>query len=90
MAYEGYQRLRVAREGRIVTATIDNPPINLITLELFGELAMGGLMMFDVPRRNAGLGHQSLLFREVVVGVVGQLLEQPGEHLVIAVMSGDA
>ncbi|MBV8684331.1 MAG: enoyl-CoA hydratase/isomerase family protein [Caulobacteraceae bacterium] len=39
MAYEGYQRLRIAREGRLVTATIDNPPINLITLELYGELA---------------------------------------------------
>jgi len=39
MAYEGYQLLRVARDGRIVTATVDNPPINLITLELFGELA---------------------------------------------------
>jgi enoyl-CoA hydratase/carnithine racemase len=39
MAYEGYQRLRVERDGRILTATVDNPPINLITLELFGELA---------------------------------------------------
>jgi enoyl-CoA hydratase/carnithine racemase len=39
MAYEGYQRLRIAVEGRIVTATIDNPPINLITRELYGELA---------------------------------------------------
>jgi enoyl-CoA hydratase/carnithine racemase len=39
MAYEGYQRLRIAAQGRIVTATIDNPPINLITRELYGELA---------------------------------------------------
>ena len=39
MAYEGYKRLKIARDGRIVTAVIDNPPINLITLELFGELA---------------------------------------------------
>jgi enoyl-CoA hydratase/carnithine racemase len=39
MAYEGYQRLRIERDGRIVTATIDNPPINLITPELFVELA---------------------------------------------------
>jgi enoyl-CoA hydratase/carnithine racemase len=39
MAYEGYQRLRIAKDGRIVIATIDNPPINLVTLELFGELA---------------------------------------------------
>ena len=39
MAYEGYQRLRIARDGRIITAIVDNPPINLITLELFAELA---------------------------------------------------
>jgi enoyl-CoA hydratase/carnithine racemase len=39
MAYEGYQRLGIASGGRIVTATIDNPPINLVTLELYGELA---------------------------------------------------
>ncbi|HEX4765027.1 MAG TPA: enoyl-CoA hydratase/isomerase family protein, partial [Lichenihabitans sp.] len=39
MAYEGYKLLRIAREGRIVSAVVDNPPINLITLELYGELA---------------------------------------------------
>ncbi|HUO92843.1 MAG TPA: enoyl-CoA hydratase/isomerase family protein [Rhizomicrobium sp.] len=38
MAYEGYKRLHIARDGRVVTATIDNPPINLITLELYQEL----------------------------------------------------
>jgi len=39
MTYDRYNRIRVAREGRIVTAVVDNPPINLITLELYGELA---------------------------------------------------
>lgn len=39
MAYEGYQRIRIARDGKIVTATIDNPPINIFTLELYGEMA---------------------------------------------------
>jgi enoyl-CoA hydratase/carnithine racemase len=39
MAYEGYQRLRIAVEGRLVITTIDNPPINLITRELYAELA---------------------------------------------------
>jgi enoyl-CoA hydratase/carnithine racemase len=39
MAYEGYKRLHISEEGRVVTAVIDNPPINLITLELFAELA---------------------------------------------------
>ena len=38
MPYEGYKRLHVARDGRVVTAIIDNPPINLITLELYQEL----------------------------------------------------
>ena len=54
MAYEGYQHLRIARDGRIVTATIDNPPINLITLELFGELARLSQELGRRPRR-AGL-----------------------------------
>lgn len=39
MAYAGYNLVRVAVAGRIVTATIDNPPINLITLALYAELA---------------------------------------------------
>ena len=37
MAYEGYKRLHIKQDGRVVTAVIDNPPINLITLELFQE-----------------------------------------------------
>ncbi|HVZ69285.1 MAG TPA: enoyl-CoA hydratase/isomerase family protein [Rhizomicrobium sp.] len=39
MAYADYRLLKIAREGKIVTATIDNPPVNIITMELFGELA---------------------------------------------------
>jgi hypothetical protein len=31
MAYDGYRLIHIAREGRIVTATVDNPPINIIT-----------------------------------------------------------
>jgi enoyl-CoA hydratase/carnithine racemase len=38
MAYEGYKCLHIARDGRVVTAVIDNPPINLITIELYQEL----------------------------------------------------
>ena len=37
--YDGYTLIRISRAGRIVTATVDNPPINLITLELYAELA---------------------------------------------------
>lgn len=39
MAYDSYKLIRVEREGRIVTAAVDNPPINLITMQLYGELA---------------------------------------------------
>jgi enoyl-CoA hydratase/carnithine racemase len=38
MAYD-YQRLNVRKDGRIATVTISNPPINLITLELYAELS---------------------------------------------------
>ncbi len=38
MAYD-YQRLAVAVDGAIATVTVSNPPINLITLELYAELA---------------------------------------------------
>ncbi|WP_439545483.1 enoyl-CoA hydratase/isomerase family protein [Sandarakinorhabdus sp.] len=39
MAYDRYTLLAVQQDGPIVTATISNPPINLITMTLFGELA---------------------------------------------------
>lgn len=39
MAYDSYKLLRIARDGAVVTAVIDAPPINVITMELFGELA---------------------------------------------------
>lgn len=38
MAYD-YSLLRVQTQDRIATVTIDNPPINLITLQLYGELS---------------------------------------------------
>ncbi|MCZ6617971.1 MAG: enoyl-CoA hydratase/isomerase family protein, partial [Gammaproteobacteria bacterium] len=38
MAYD-YELLNVDIDGRCATVTIDNPPINLITLPLYGELA---------------------------------------------------
>lgn len=39
MAYDGYTFIDVQRDGPLVTATVNNPPINLITMALFGELA---------------------------------------------------
>jgi enoyl-CoA hydratase/carnithine racemase len=39
MAYDTYKVLRVVRDGALVTATVDAPPINVITMELFQELA---------------------------------------------------
>ena len=38
MSYPGYALLNVARAGKIVTATVANPPMNLITGELLEEL----------------------------------------------------
>lgn len=38
MAYD-YRLLTVDREGRIATVTVSNPPINLVTLELYAELS---------------------------------------------------
>lgn len=38
MAYD-YQRLQVVKDGRIATVTVSNPPINIITPELYAELA---------------------------------------------------
>ena len=37
MAYD-YELLKVERRGRLATVTVDNPPINLITLPLYFEL----------------------------------------------------
>jgi enoyl-CoA hydratase/carnithine racemase len=49
MAYEGYRLIRIAREGRIITAVVDAPPINIITLELYGELARLSQEVADDP-----------------------------------------
>ena len=38
MAYD-YKHLRISNDGRVSTVTVDNPPINLITWELFAELS---------------------------------------------------
>lgn len=38
MAYEGYRFLKVRRDRGVAFVTIDNPPINLLTLELSAEL----------------------------------------------------
>ena len=37
MSYN-YERLDVTVNNRLATVTIDNPPINLVTLELYREL----------------------------------------------------
>lgn len=39
MAYDSYKLLHVSQTGAVVTAVVDAPPINVITMELFGELA---------------------------------------------------
>ena len=39
MAYDTYTLLHVRKDGALVTAVVDAPPINIITGDLFGELA---------------------------------------------------
>lgn len=39
MAYDSYKLIRIEKRAKVVTATVDNPPINLITMALYGELA---------------------------------------------------
>ncbi len=46
MPYE-YELIDVVVEAGVLTATIDNPPINLITLPLFGELLRLGQQVGD-------------------------------------------
>jgi enoyl-CoA hydratase/carnithine racemase len=48
MAYD-YQRLRVVKEGRLATVTISNPPINIITLELYAELSARSIELKNDP-----------------------------------------
>jgi len=48
MAYEGYQFLKIRLDRGVAFVTIDNPPINLLTLELCAELVqLGGEILAD-------------------------------------------
>jgi len=48
MAYEGYQFLKIHVDRGVAFVTIDNPPINLLTLELCAELVrLGGEILAD-------------------------------------------
>jgi enoyl-CoA hydratase/carnithine racemase len=48
MAYEGYQFLKIRVDRGVAFITIDNPPINLLTLELAGELVrLAGEILAD-------------------------------------------
>jgi enoyl-CoA hydratase/carnithine racemase len=42
MPYDDYRLLRVHLEDGVATATVDAPPVNVMTLELFGELGRFG------------------------------------------------
>lgn len=39
MPYSDYALIRFSRAGRVLTAVVDAPPINIVTLDLFAELA---------------------------------------------------
>jgi len=42
MSYDDYELLRIDLKDRVATATVDAPPINVMTLALFGEIARFG------------------------------------------------
>lgn len=42
MSYEDYELLRITIANGVATATVDAPPINVMTLALFGEIARFG------------------------------------------------
>src|SRR5258705_11033312 len=54
MAYN-YQLLKVTIEGRIAWVTVDNPPINLITLPLYGELSALSKELTGDPTLTVGV-----------------------------------
>ena len=47
MSYDDYTLLRIEVKDRIAVATVDAPPINVMTLPLFGELARFGQEVGD-------------------------------------------
>jgi len=47
MAYADYELLQIDSKGGVATAVIDAPPINLITLPLFGEITRFGAEVSD-------------------------------------------
>ena len=63
MAYDSYKLIRVTREGALVTATVNAPPINIITMALFGELARlaaGGRIVRRKKRLRGGIKRRSV------------------------------
>jgi enoyl-CoA hydratase/carnithine racemase len=47
MSYEGYNLLKIRRDRGVLFATIDNPPINLLNNDLYGEF---GKLAMEVSR----------------------------------------
>ena len=47
MPYDDYELLRIELKDRVATAIVDAPPINVMTLSLFGEIARFGQQVGD-------------------------------------------
>ena len=47
MAYDDYELLHVELNGGVATAIVDAPPINLMTMQLFGEISRFGAEVSD-------------------------------------------
>ena len=52
-----YQTLKLRRDGRVLYVDFDNPPLNLITIQMVGELfELGGSLVFDQETSVVVLG----------------------------------
>jgi enoyl-CoA hydratase/carnithine racemase len=86
MAYQDYARLRFRQQKGVLFATIDNPPINLMTMELSAELyRLAGefaadpevkVIVFDSANKDFFIAHYDV---EVLSFMAGQDLPAPIE-----------
>jgi enoyl-CoA hydratase/carnithine racemase len=80
MAYEGYQFLKIRSDRGVAFVTIDNPPINLLTLELCAELVRlaGEILADDRVRVTVfGSANPDFFIAHFDVNVLSMLGGQP-------------
>jgi len=84
MPNQDYRLIRIAREGRIITATVDAPPINIITLELYAELARLSVGLAEDPDATVFVlksAHPDFFLTHFDVGAILKFpTDQPAAH----------